>query len=154
MECHRAGLVLNSLPATVISDLVSVYLPDITAVSTGVMSVIKDYIETALPVIQGNIKFIRLRKQSGGEKRTNIIACLARAGFKLSIVISITSDVSVYFFIKEKKKSEELRQLSKQKAGLGKPSLKKKIYGKFHMLEGQVSDANSIIQKKYSLFQF
>ena len=120
VECHGTGLILHSLPATVIADLVSVYLADITAVSSGVMSVIQDYIENELPVVQGNIKLIKLRKQSGGtENRTNIIACLSRAGFKLSVVISISSNISVYFFIMEKRKSTELRQLSKQKAGLG-----------------------------------
>ena len=120
VECHGTGLILHSLPATVIADLVSVFLADITAVSSGVMSVIQDYIENDLPVVQGNIKLIKLRKQSGGsENRTNIIACLSRAGFKLSVVISISSNVSVYFFIMEKRKSTELRQLSKQMAGLG-----------------------------------
>ena len=119
VECHGTSLVLHSLPATVISDLVSVYLADISAVSSGVMSVIQDYIENDLPVIQGNIKYIQLRKQSGTDNRTNIIACLSRAGYKLSIVLSISSKISVYFFIMEKTKSYELRQLSKQKAGLG-----------------------------------
>lgn len=119
VECHGTSLILHSLPATVISDLVSVYLADITAVSSGVMSVIQDYIEQDLPVVQGNIKYIQLRKQSGTENRANIIACLSRAGYNLSIVISISNNISVYFFIMEKRKSNELRQLSKQKAGLG-----------------------------------
>ena len=119
VECHGASLILHSLPATVISDLVSVYIADIIAVSSGVMSVIQDYIENDLPVVQGNIKYIQLRKQSGPENKTNIIACLSRAGFKLSVVISISSTISVYFFIMEKRKSDQLRQLSKQKAGLG-----------------------------------
>ena len=35
------------------------------------------------------------------------------------LLISISNNISVYFFIMEKRKSNELRQLSKQKAGLG-----------------------------------
>ena len=88
VECHGTILILHSLPVTVIVDLVSVYLADIIAVSSGVMSVIQDYIENDIPVVQGNMKLIKLRKQRGGtENRTNIIACLLGCSLYLKFIL-------------------------------------------------------------------
>ena len=52
--------------------------------------------------------------------KSDIIACLSKAGFKLSIVINLSETNSVFFFIIDRQKgSQDIRQLNKQVAGLG-----------------------------------
>ena len=126
IECNGQTMTLHSLPATVISELVTICQDDILAVSTGVMSIISDYLSHDIPVINANgllIKFKRNQKKNKTEDNNtsnhHIIACLSRAGYKLSVVIYFGAKRSVYFFIVDSKHSEELRQLNKQIAGLG-----------------------------------
>ena len=52
--------------------------------------------------------------------KSDVIACLSKAGFKLSIVINLSETDSVFFFIIDRQKcSQDIRQLNKQVAGLG-----------------------------------
>ena len=53
-------------------------------------------------------------------EKSDVIACLFKAGFKLSIVINLSETDSVFFFIIDRQKgSQDIRQLNKQVAGLG-----------------------------------
>ena len=124
IECNGQTMTLHSLPATILSELVNTCQEDILSVSTGVMSIISDYVSHNIPVINANsllIKFKRNRKKNETDDGSNqhMIACLSRAGYKLSVVIYFGAKRAVYFFIVDRKHSEELRQLNKQVAGLG-----------------------------------
>ena len=75
-------MTLHSLPSTVLAELVNTCHNDIVAVSAGVMSIISDYMTHNLPVIDENTLVIKFRPRKKGsiEDKSNIIACLSKAG--------------------------------------------------------------------------
>ena len=125
IEYTDQTMTLHSVPPTVLLEFVNICQDDILAISSGVMSIISDYMSHNIPVINADgllIKFKGNWKNDEVDDSTSnqkIISCLSKAGYNLSIVIYFGATRAVYFFIVERKHSKELRQLTKQTAGLG-----------------------------------
>ena len=100
---------LHQLPNPVLLDLVTSiqkdYIPGVRGVSTAVASVIMDYMQNMPPVLPSLLtkKFVELAGDpwSCEDLQVSILACLTRAGYRLSMDMNINTDTRVLFFISD-----------------------------------------------------
>ena len=137
--CQDHCLGLYNVPNTVLHELVTTiqagWVPGIRGVSMAVASVIQDYTPSMPPVIPGcsNIltdKFILLEgnpwsfsPQEGKNAealQVSMIACLSKAGYKLSMDINMEANTRVFFLTKNLEDTKaEVRVPNNAGAGLG-----------------------------------
>ena len=123
VEITDSQIIFYTVPATVLADIIITSSSDLAGVSSGVVSIISDYITLQLPIISRPSVFLQFRPRHETRRnsslKSDIIGCFSNAGYNLSIVISLNHNDSVFFFILSRSSSGEVRQLTRQVAGLG-----------------------------------
>ena len=114
-------MIFYNVPATVLADIVITSSSELSGVSAGVVSVLSDYISLRLPIISRPSVFVEFlpRRLALRSLPSDVIGCFSKAGYNLSVTINLSDTDSVFFFILDKSRSEDIRQLTKQVAGLG-----------------------------------
>ena len=113
--CNSYSIGLHQLPNPVLLDLVNSiqkdYIPGVRGVSTAVASVIMDYMQNMPPVLPSPLtkKFVELAGDpwSCDDLQVSILACLTRAGYRLSIDMNINTDTRILFFISDPGQSSD-----------------------------------------------
>ena len=123
IEISGRLMMFYNVPATVLADILITFSSELAGVSAGVVSVLSDYISLEVPVISVPSVFVEFKPNSSALRnlsdKSDVIACLSNAGYRLSIVINLSDSDSVFFFIIDSHRSKDVRQLTKQVAGLG-----------------------------------